>query len=109
MTTLPQAITSGLPQVLVYLVWLALLVIAIIRWRAHPKISLLVTLAVLLLFASAFLGYFLNTNLALWFHERGFPGERLGLLIFLFAFVRSIITALAWILVGVAIFGWRKS
>ena len=109
MTILPQSIAGELAQILVYLVWLAVLVIALIRWRMHPRVSLLATLAILLLFASAFLGYFLNTNLALRFHERGFPGEQLGLLIFLFAFARSIITALAWVLVGAAIFGWRKA
>ncbi len=53
-------INSLLMQVPVFLVWLVGLVLALVRWKRHPKVSLLTCIAFVMFFAEIPFFFYLN-------------------------------------------------
>lgn len=98
-------LSQFLPLLPLLLVWLAGGVLALITWRRHPMVSLLVLAAVSLLVALSVAG-----TLATWWvirsSEVDFP--RRGWALTVLGFVRALGTSIAYILLLVAAFGWRR-
>jgi hypothetical protein len=101
---LPVLLLTFLPQVPLYAVWTTGILLAAVRWRAHPMPSLLAIagLGVLLAWSA---GYNLAFRL-LPVAVRGWelsPGVYLADL----AIVSGIVNAAAWVLIVIALFAWR--
>jgi hypothetical protein len=92
-----------LPQVPLYLVWLVGMLLALTRWRRHPTPSLLALIAFALFLMSAISG----TLLFHWALTVDRPHLERELLFSAISLGRLIISAVAWVLVLLALFGWR--
>jgi hypothetical protein len=104
----PAALLTGfLNQLPVYLVWLAGIVLALVNWRRHPRVSLLLLIAMVLFFLDAAIGPVLNLRLAMLRNRESLVnGPRL---VFLIDLARSLIHATSYGLLLGAIFGWRET
>jgi hypothetical protein len=91
------------PQVPVYLVWLVGMLLALTRWRRHPIPSLLALIAFTLFLMSAISGTLLSNWAILGDH----PNLERGWLLSAISLVRTGISTVAWILLLLALFGWR--
>ena len=79
------------------------------RWQQHPKASLAALTAFSLLFIESLVGTLLSYNLPRLLTEGGpLDGEHVVLVIHVVWFGRTILHAVLWGVVLVAIFGWRK-
>jgi hypothetical protein len=93
------------PQLAIQLVWFVGMVLAVMRWRRHPMVSLL-TLLALGLFTLASL---LNLIVALWFHVLESEelvqaiADNLGVI----HVVDTVLYVAGAILLLIALFGWR--
>lgn len=91
----------------VTLVWLGGIVLAIVSWRRHPRVSLLAAIAMGLLLVSSVVGNLANAWLPLGLHRQGRNLVAFGLAGSAISFLRSLFTAGVWVLLLAAIFGWR--
>ncbi len=103
------ALGSFLAQSPVFLVWLAGLVWAIMRWQQHPHVSLfaLIGLAILLLDSS--IGLVLNVQLPQFFSEWGWSAAEIGRFFMIKGFIQAMLAAIGYGLWLIALFGWRTS
>jgi hypothetical protein len=102
--TLWITLAQLLPQLPFYLAWLAGMVVALVTWQRHPMVSLL-TLIALALFALLALG---GTLGFVWVvNQSGGAAERAWLLSAI-GLVRAVVGTAAWVLLLVAVFGWRQ-
>jgi hypothetical protein len=101
-------LASYLGQLPVFLVWLVAIIVAIVNWRRHPRVSLLTLIAFAMFFIAAFVGTALTSWLPLTLHERGLPGTQMGNVALILSFLRGLFDAAAWVLLVFAIFGWRR-
>jgi hypothetical protein len=104
-----QPLAGYLVQIPVFLVWLAAIILAVINWRRHPRISLLTLIAFGMFFVAALVGTALISWLPLALHERGLPGGQMGNVVLIANFLRGLFDAAAWVLLVAAIFGWRQA
>jgi hypothetical protein len=96
-----------LPSIPLLLVWLGAGVYALVSWRRHPMVSLLTLTAVLMLATITLLG-----TLSTWYLLRNrvdLSASEVGLRLAIFGIARTCLAALAYVLLFVALFGWRKS
>ena len=103
--TLSNIVTSLLTQAPVLLVMLIGLVLALTRWRRHPRASAFLAAGIAILFLGVLFGAMLNGALP-WLASRT-GGSRLGALVGAVSLVRSFVTAGAWGLVLAAVFADR--
>ena len=87
------AIFTQLP---VYVAWLVGVILAIVRWKKHPSVSLMALIAFVILFLLGTVSLFIAARNGV---NLGRPG---------IAFLEALIRAGAWGLVLAAVFGWRK-
>jgi ABC-type transport system involved in multi-copper enzyme maturation permease subunit len=83
-------------QTPVYLVWLVGVILAIVRWKKHPSVSLVALIAFVMLFLLAMVTLLIAAHNGV---KVGHPG---------ITFLEALIRAGAWGLVLAAVFGWRK-
>jgi hypothetical protein len=101
-----SAVLLGLPQVLV---WLAGIAAAILLWRRHPRLSLLVAVTLAGLVVVDILGNIASANLPILLHSRfGMPIRQLSIAVSAVNLVNNLIHAAAWALILYAAFGWRR-
>ncbi len=105
MNLIPLIINSLLMQVPVFLVWLVGLVLALVRWKRHPKVSLLTCIAFVMFFAEIPFFFYLNFYLD-W--KMLVPISSLELVSTVINIIESLISAAAWGLLLAAVFGWRS-
>lgn len=96
-------------QLPLYLTWVAGIVLALVFWRRHPRVSLLAALAFAVLLTNSVIGNYLAASLPLMLHERGLTLNQLGPLLFARGMVQSVISAAATGLLIAAAFGWRHT
>lgn len=89
------------------LVWLAGIGLALARWRAHPRVSLLVTLACAISLVATVLATPLMI-LPMALREHGWAVTRIGFVMSAVGLLLTIASASAWILVLAAVFSGRK-
>src|SRR5262245_19300702 len=104
-------LSQFLPSLPLFLVWLGAGGYALVTWRRHPMVSLLTLSAVVLQAATTLLG-----TLAFWYlaHPRNqaewqLSNAQFGLRLAVLGLVRTCLSTLAYVLLFVALFGWRTS
>jgi hypothetical protein len=86
------------------IVWVIGVVLALSRWRRHPRVSLLALLAFAIMLVSRFLGWALPPIA----HNYGWMDDEIRPIFFAAIGVFTALTsAVAWAFVLCAIFGWR--
>jgi hypothetical protein len=96
--------TQFLPQLPLYLVWLIGMFLALVRWRRHPTPSLLALIAFILFLTSAISGTLLFAWV-LW--QRDSTEITRGWMFSFIALGRTVVNTGAWVLLLLALFGWR--
>ncbi len=97
-----------LVQAPVILVWLVGLVLSVVFWRRHPRVSLITMIAILGLLTTSILGSLLGMWLPLTFNRSGMPMSQIGMLMGVISIASSLLSAVFWVLLVIAIFGWRR-
>ncbi len=97
-----------LAEIPVLLVWTAGLVIAVVRWRQHPRVSLLTVIALILMLVNLLVGMLLNILIPTWLSAQGSDSSEIILFFTVKGFIQAVISAVAFGLLLAALFGWRK-
>lgn len=96
-------------QIPVYLAWITGMILAVVFWRKHPPVSLTALIGLAVFFLVSVLGLLLSV----WAQYRGIIGEmpyqQVGIISGVVGIIKTAVDTVAWILVLVAIFGWRKA
>jgi hypothetical protein len=108
MSSLTAVLGALLPGVPLYLVWLAGLGLAVVHWERYPKVSLLLTLGLAILFIQSLAGAVLSTWLPVMLSRRGMMPSRMGVLFAVQGVVMGLVRAVAWGLVLGAVFVRRE-
>lgn len=104
-----QGSLSCLTQCPVLLVWLVGVVLAIVHWRHHPRVSLLTVIGLAVLTVMTVVSVFLGTWLPRWLFESGrMSVNELGNVMAVVRVVESLISAGAFGLILAAIFSGRR-
>src|SRR5262249_17467113 len=94
-----------LPLIPQLLVWIAAMILAFIFWSRYPRVCLLTFIATLILFLQAVFGtlfiYLLPRMVA--------PGQEIAIYFSVLGIGRLVLVTAAWIVILLAIFGWRKA
>lgn len=104
LTNLLLSLLSAIPMVLVDL---GGIVYALSYWNRHPRVSLLVVLALVLALANLVVGNAIMAVLPRWLIERGGDGRDMRSVFTVVGFFRSMLSAVSGILLLAAAFGWR--
>lgn len=97
------------PQVPLLAVWLAGMIIAIMRWRQQRPVAQITLIALAVFFVQALLGAVLNGLVPLLVSENGWSAVQVGRLFALVGALQSLVAAVMWGFVLWAIFGWRSA
>jgi hypothetical protein len=110
MNTIIPSLSVLLIQLPVLLVWLVGLVLAIVYWKRHPRVSLLALIGLAGLFIANVLGSLVSLWLPLIVEQTGLPGgmQQYALINAIRTIAGSLISAVFWVLVIAAIFGGRR-
>ncbi len=101
MTTL----TTYLAQSPIFLVWLAGIVLAGVRWSQHPRASLLTIIALAMMLATSLVSIYLNVQLPLLMTDWGWDYSQISLFFMIKGFIQAVIDAIAFVLLLMVIFG----
>ena len=107
--TIFSTLSSFLAQAPMFLVWLAGLVVAIIRWQRHPRVSLLALIGLSLLLLETFIGTIMNIQLPVLFSGWGWGAAEIGTFFIIKGFIQAVVAAIGFGLLLVALFGWRTA
>jgi hypothetical protein len=108
LSTLIASLYNLLLRLPIYLIYITGIILAIISWNKHPKVSLLTLIGLLILIISGLTGTFIN----MWLPQFIFPrygNYILGVITTIRGIISSLVVASAWGLILWAIFGWRQS
>lgn len=97
-----------LTQLPILLVCFVGIVLAIVRWQCHPRVSLLTLIGIGLFLLDLSLNIFLNVGMPLWFARRDVSVTQIGTFLAVKSILASLLVALAWGLLLAAIFSGRK-
>ena len=102
------ALASLAINVPLYLVWLAGIVVAIVRRRQHPRVSqLVITGLAMLLLVSIFASMF-NVLIPRLVMRNGWNANQTGVMIALVSGAARLVETAAWVLILIAVFGGRS-
>ena len=105
---IPSILVNLLIQTPVFLVWGVGLVVAFLRWQRHPRVSLLLVIAIIGLGLDAIIGTTLTTWLPMAYMQSGWDIEQLGWVLGSFGILRTLLGAVFWGLILVAVFSARQ-
>jgi hypothetical protein len=97
-----------LPSFPMYIAWLVGGVLALVRWHRHPKVSAVMAVATVLFVFQSLAGlatFWLIRNQA----SFGWGAGQLVYALGAMNIARSVVAALAYALLLVAVYGWRKA
>jgi hypothetical protein len=97
-----------LTQIPVLLAWLVGIILAIVYWRKHPRVSLLTLIAIVALLAKSLIGSAVAMWLPITLREQGWVASQIGVILVVIGIVQSLVSAVLWGLLLAAIFGWRS-
>lgn len=104
-----KALLAGYaPQIPLYLVWFIAMILAFVYLGRHPAVSLLVLAAMSLLIVQSVVGTFLAYWIQFQMEPREWTVAKMASYLAVVALVRTAVSTGAWILLVVAIFGWRR-
>ena len=99
--------TSMLFNIPLLMVWGGIAVVAVTRWQRHPRVSLLTIIAILIMSIQLIINSSL-TVLPVILIDQGISSDQVSA-VFIAARVGQIcVGSVAWILFGIALFGWRN-
>ncbi len=102
MESFVASLSSLLVQLPVFLVWFAGILVGIIRWPKHPKVSRLITVAVALFFLGSVVSTFINA----WV-PYNLDHQQIAQVFMIKGLIHSLLDAVLWGIVFVAVFAWR--
>ena len=108
MNTFLPYLSVYLLQLPLYLVWLVGIILSIVFWKKHPTVSLLTLIALVGLLIISIVGTYTSTWLPISLHAKGMSTGRIGIELGIISIVSSILSTAFWILLVIALFGWRK-
>lgn len=108
MVFLVSSLGNLLTQLPVILVWLAGFIFAVTRWQRHPKSSLFLTLALLILAGLMLFNSILGIALPQYMMQQDIPASQMGIVFTARSILSAIVSAIAWILVLLAVFSERE-
>lgn len=89
--------------------WAVGIVIAVMRWQRHPRVSQLVVIALGVLIVAAVLNLTLNVLLPQILMRSGGDATTLGVVFTITGAIFSLIQTVCWAMILVALFGWRNT
>lgn len=89
-------------------VWIIGLILCLVFWRRHPKVSLLALVAIIGFLVNLLIDAYLNIKIPMLVNDSGFSTARFNFMLTMKSNISSLVSAVLWILIGVAIFGWRS-
>jgi hypothetical protein len=107
MALLPTVFLRFLPLLPLYFLWLLGIVLAMVRFRRHPTVSVLTALACAILIVNSMASVFANTWLQGYLLGRSFSTEQVANIMVMVGVFFNLVSAVAWALVLVAIFAER--
>lgn len=90
------------------IVWGIGILVALTRWRRHPRVSLLVTAGLLILAIQMVVQAYISIWLPITLSEEGMSSAEIGLRLRDIGLINILVISLAWVLILTALFGWRK-
>lgn len=97
-------LSGFLTQLPLYLAWLVGILLALLTWRKHPRISALALIGFAILFLASLAGAYVDSLLPLALHQRGLTADSIGRALFQVNLVRSAFSAGGWALIIASIF-----
>ncbi|NOK59037.1 MAG: hypothetical protein GFH27_549349n32 [Chloroflexi bacterium AL-W] len=97
-----------LTQTPLFLVWGVGLVVAFLRWQRHPRVSLLLVIALIGLGLDAIIGTSLSIWLPIAHMQSGWNVEQLGWMMGSVSVLRVLFGSVLWGLILVAVFSGRQ-
>lgn len=104
MNYLPVILTSLASQLPLMLVWLVGFVFAIIRWKHHPRVSLLVLFALVLAFIGAILSVVSGMLPLILTQSMDIPMRQVATYTSVFGFLNIALHFVMWVLLMIALF-----
>lgn len=90
-----------------FVVWLVGIVLALVWWKRHPRVSAFVVASMLILAAQSFFGAWL-TFLPVTLTRAGRTHVEVGAIMTAYGIANTAVSAVGWALLLPAIFGWRR-
>ncbi|MBN1249442.1 MAG: hypothetical protein JXC32_17405 [Anaerolineae bacterium] len=109
MVSILPGLSNLLVQLPIIVLWIVGVVVALLRWSRHPRVSLLTLIGLLILLLQSLVTGLLVPWLQITLLGRGMHGSRMGMLMGVVGVVASLIKTGAWGLILVAIFSGRGS
>lgn len=100
--------TNLLPTLPILLVWLVGIILAIVNWGKYPRVSLVALIGLGLLLLLTFTGTAISALLPFLMQRPGTSAPGIANIWGIFNIVLGLLRAGAWVLILVAIFGWRN-
>lgn len=97
-----------LNQFPVIAVWIIGLIVSLVFLRRYPQVSLISLIAMIGFLAILLVDTYLNIRLPIIFQERGLSPAQMSFSYSMKNHIFSLISAVIWVLLGSAIFGWRS-
>lgn len=97
-------LTNYVYQIPVFLVWLTGVVVAVMRWRRHPRPSLMLVIALSIFFLRAIILPIITFYVV----HSGMSAARAGFVNGLISLGSMLVAAVAWGLLLAAALGWRE-
>ncbi len=108
-TSYASMLTRFLAQLPVYLVWLVGAIVAVVRWRRHPRVSLLAVAGLAVLFLSSLVSTAANSMLPMMVASGALRGSfsRMATVLAVCSIVFAVIAAVGYGLLLAALFSGR--
>jgi hypothetical protein len=103
----PPPLLNYLAEAPLLVVWAIGAVLALARWRAHPRVSLLALAGLTLLMLESLIDVFLGAWLPVRLHAMGWPMQRIGGALFVQGVVQALFKVLGWTFLLGAVFAGR--
>ena len=92
----------------IIIVWVIAIVLALLRWQRHPRVSQFVIIACAVMIVNLVVSRFITIWLPITMRDRGWTMSQIGLIFSAIGIVSALIAAAAWVMILCAIFGWRE-
>ena len=96
-------------QIPAYLAWITGMILAAVYWRKHPWVSLTALIGLGIFFLESVVGLGQGVLLQYRPFSEGMSFQQIGIIYTAIGIIRTAAVTAAWILILVAIFGWRNA
>ncbi len=106
---LVMAMSQMLPRLPLFVAWIVAVLLAVLRWKQHPRVSMLVVAAVAVLALETIVNAFVVTSMPMMMRSSGTSLASMGVFMAVYSTVSNVIAAGAWGMMIAAAFGWRST